>query len=57
VYWERLGAGAVEEYREEANGDVEDLSGYLMFVDLLSSAVVSSGMSRVCSQKTAISGG
>jgi hypothetical protein len=46
VYLERLRAGAVEEYREEANGDVEDLSGYLMFMDLSSSAVASSDTCR-----------
>jgi hypothetical protein len=36
MYLGGLRAGAVKEYREEADGDVEDLARYLMFVDLLS---------------------
>jgi len=34
MYLFRLPASAIEEYREEADGDVEDLAGYFVAVDL-----------------------
>ena len=43
MYLERLRAGAVEEEGQKADGDVEDLTGYLVFVNLSLSAV---GLSR-----------
>jgi hypothetical protein len=56
VYLGRLRADAVEEYGEEADGDMEDFARYLVFMDLLSLAAASSQMSRVYSRRTAIAG-
>jgi hypothetical protein len=57
VYLERLRAGAVEEEGQKADGDVEDLTGYFVFMYLYLSAVGSSRTWRVYSQTTATPGG